>query len=232
MGYLGAHDGGEFGGKSVRNPPPSPDRSNRSGVGKVAEDAFKENETDVYIKPGEAGHNKEVVWERWKKKRTFVRAIEGTYGELYKSLYTQPRVYSTKDWKWKGGPQNYGKKIINPQSVDIAQSIECHIDVYAPGGFGQKHGHMNSAVFYILKGKGHDVHDKRRLPWEAGDSCIVENGCVHQHFNDDPDNEAVVLIMKAKPLFLFMHMIFQKVVEYPPTEPVPGHEDYTPPQDL
>jgi hypothetical protein len=42
----------------------------------------------------------------------------------------------------------------------------------------------------------------------------------------------IVLIMKAKPLFLFMHMIFQKVVEYPPKDPVPGQENYAPPADL
>ena len=29
------------------------------------------------------GHNQpEVVWDRWVKKRTFVRALEGTYGEI------------------------------------------------------------------------------------------------------------------------------------------------------
>ena len=39
---------------------------------------------------------------------------------------------------------------------------------------------------------------------------IVENGCVHQHFNDDPDNEAILLVFKAKPLFLFMHLLFPK----------------------
>jgi mannose-6-phosphate isomerase-like protein (cupin superfamily) len=181
----------------------------------------------------ESGKNKEdIIWERWQKKRTFVRALEGTYGELYQALYSQPRVYSSGSWKWKGGPQNYGKKIINPQTVEIAQSIECHIDAYAPGGTGQKHGHMNSAVFYVLKGHGHDIHDGRKIPWEAGDAMLVENSCVHQHFNDDPDNEAIVLIMKAKPLFMFMHMIFQKVVDYPPKDPVPGHEDYTPPKEL
>jgi mannose-6-phosphate isomerase-like protein (cupin superfamily) len=200
----------------------------------MADDVLKDNETDTFIKPGEAGHNqgKEVVWERWQKKRTFVRALEGTYGEVYKSLFAQPRVYSTTDWKWKGGPHNYGKKIINPQSVEIAQSIECHVDCYAPGGHGQKHGHMNSAVFFVLKGKGYDVHDGVKLPWEAGDACIVENGCVHQHFNADPHNEGIVLIMKAKPLFLFMHMIFQKMVEYPPTTPPPGQENYKPPANL
>ena len=38
------------------------------------------------------GHNsekrEEVVWERWTKKRTFVRALEGTYGELKEELYS------------------------------------------------------------------------------------------------------------------------------------------------
>ena len=185
-----------------------------------------------------AGHNsvndgkEEVVWERWTRKRVFVRALEGTYGELVRELFTQPRVYSTKDHKWKGGPGHYGKKIINPQAVKVAQSIEAHLDVYAPGGYGQKHGHMNSAVFFVLKGKGHDVHDGRRLDWEAGDALIVENGCVHQHFNDDPNDESIVLIMKAKPLFLFMHMLFQKVVAYPPKDPGPGQENYTPPAHL
>lgn len=200
----------------------------------MADDGVTEHQTEVYIKPGEPGHNqnKEVVWERWQKKRTFVRALEGTYGEVYKSLFTQPRVYTTTDWKWKGGPHNYGKKIINPQSVEVAQSIECHIDCYAPGGHGQKHGHMNSAVFFVLKGKGHDVHDQVKYPWEAGDACIVENGCVHQHFNDDTKDEGIVLIMKAKPLFLFMHMVFQKMVEYPLTTPPPGAENYQPPKNL
>ncbi len=194
------------------------------------------DETETGSTPG-IGHNlaqdqvKEMVWERWQKKRTFVRALEGTYGDLYQALLDQPRVYSSKDWQWKGGPQNFGKKIINPQSAQVAQSIEVHIDAYAPKGTGQKHGHMNSAVFYVLKGKGHDIHDGRRIDWQAGDALIVENACVHQHFNDT-DEEAVVLVMKAKPLFLFMHMLFQKVVEYPPKEPVVGHEDYQPPADL
>jgi quercetin dioxygenase-like cupin family protein len=173
----------------------------------------------------------EAVWERWTKKRTFVRALEGTYGELVRDLFSQPRVYSSRDAKWKGGPQHFGKKIINPQASRVAQSIETHIEVFAPGGYGQKHGHMNSAVFYVLKGSGWDVHDGRRMDWGPGDALIVENACVHQHFADEGE-ECVILVMKAKPLFLFMHMMFQKVVEMPPKEPVPGHEDFRPPAEI
>lgn len=175
-----------------------------------------------------AEQGEEVKWERWQKDRTFVRALVGKYGEVYRALLSQPRVYKSKDVPFKGGPTTWGKKIINPQATAVTQTIETHIEVFAPGGYGQKHGHMNSAVFYILEGRGYDVHDGERLDWEAGDACIVENACVHQHFNADPERPARVLVIKAKPLFAFFHLLFQKNVVYPPSEPIPGFENYWP----
>jgi gentisate 1,2-dioxygenase len=88
---------------------------------------------------------------------------------------------------------------------------------------------MNSAVFFVLKGKGYDIHDGVRMPYEAGDACVVENACVHEHVSDG--EEMMVLVMKAKPLFLFMHMIFQKTVSYPPNTPSQGGDGYMPPND-
>jgi gentisate 1,2-dioxygenase len=160
------------------------------------------------------------------------KALEGTYSHLYKKLLEEPRVYSSKDHPWKGGPAMYGKHVISPQAVNIVQSIESHIECYAPLNAGQKHGHLNSAVFYVLKGHGHDVHDGRTMTWQAGDVMLVENGCVHQHFNDDPDEDCILLVFKAKPLFLFMHLLFQKMVEWPTDKLPPGHEDFKPPTDI
>lgn len=170
----------------------------------------------------------EEKWERWQKDRVFVRAVVGKYGEVYRQLLSQPRVYKSKKVPFKGGPVKFGKNIINPQSAAVTQAIETHIDVLAPDSYGQRHGHMNSAVFYILEGKGYDVHDGARYDWEAGDACIVENACVHQHFNADPKREARILVFKAKPTFLFFHLMFQKNVEYPPSSPQPGFEDFQP----
>ena len=68
-------------------------------------------------------------------------------------------------------------------------------------------------------------------PWALPAWTLAERACVHQHINDG-DEEAMVLVMKAKPLFLFMHMLFQKVAEFPPDEPAPGQEDYAPNPDL
>lgn len=198
---------------------------------------MSEDRTAVPASTAEAaapGHNRfaDVVWERKTKHRIFVRALEGTYGNLVKELFEQPRVYKTRDLQWKGGPQSYGKKIVNPQAVKIAQSIETHMEVYTPGARTSKHGHMNSAVFYCLKGKGHDVHDGKRHDWEAGDALIVENACVHQHFSEEDEDETIVLVMKAKPLFLFMHMLFQKIAEMPPKTGTEKQLNYTPPGDL
>ena len=199
--------------------------------------------TGLYDRTPGVGHNhphdhsheletENQQWERWAKKRVFVRQLEGTYSHLYEALVNEPRVYSSRDIPWKGGPGLYGKHVISPHSTAVTQSIETHIEVYAPGTYGQKHGHLNSAVFYVLKGRGHDVHDGKRIDWKAGDIMIVENGCVHQHFNDDPDETAILLVFKAKPLFLFMHLLFQKIVEWPSKEPPKGHEDFQPPSDL
>src|SRR5262249_55049261 len=78
--------------------------------------------TGVIEAPG-IGHNqpdplemekKNQKWERWAKKRTFVRALEGTYSHLYKTLKEEKRVYSAQDVPWKGGPQMFGKSIVSP----------------------------------------------------------------------------------------------------------------------
>jgi len=71
------------------------------------------------------------------------------------------------------------------------------------------------------------VHEGKRMDYEAGDAMIVENACVHQHFNDG-DEEMVIVTMKAKPLFLFMHMLYQKTVKLPPKETAKGASDYSP----
>src|SRR5947209_17505419 len=95
--------------------------------------------------PG-AGHNREkpVVWERWQKKRTFVRALEGTYSELTKDLLSQPRVLSFRDKPWKGGPQHFSKTGITPGTTAVGQAVETHIEAYGPGAYCQMPGSLNS----------------------------------------------------------------------------------------
>src|SRR4030067_1664500 len=106
---------------------------------------------EVDMKPEE---EYEARWERHTKERTFVRTVIGKYGEVYKDLLKQPRVYKSKEIPFKGGPTAFGKHVINPQRTMVTQAIETHFTVIAPTSHSGIHGHMNSAVFFILEGTG------------------------------------------------------------------------------
>ena len=162
-----------------------------------------------------------------KKDRIFARAIAGPYNlkdELAR-LRAMPRVRKGRLIRFVDGPQTYSRHYIEPKD-GITQMFHIHLEEYAPGGHSQKHGHVNEAAFYILDGEGYEVHDGIRYDWKAGDIAIVHNNCVHQHFNASPDKPARALVIKTKPMFMFMNMLFQKLVEPRPTQPAAGAEGF------
>ena len=162
-----------------------------------------------------------------KKPRVFVRAIQGDYSlrEELARLRSMPRVIKGRELLFNDGPQSFSKHFIEP--VDgLTQTLHVHLEEYAPGGRTQKHGHVNEAAFYILDGEGYEIHDGVRYDWKAGDVAIVHNNCVHQHFNGSSTKPARALVMKTKPMFIFMNMLFQKMVEPRPSVPAPGGENF------
>lgn len=169
------------------------------------------------------------------KNRIFVRDISGSYNltDELKRLRSQPRVRKAKEIKFRDGPQTYSRHYIEPKD-GITQTFHIHLEEYGPGGKSQKHGHVNEAAFYILDGKGYEIHDGVRYDWQAGDIAIVHNNCVHQHFNADPLKPARALVIKTKPMYMFMNMLFQYQVEPRPTEATPegkGFEVREPEED-
>jgi gentisate 1,2-dioxygenase len=162
-----------------------------------------------------------------RKDRVFVRGIQGDYGlrqELAR-LRALPRVVRGRELRFNDGPQAFSRHYIEP--VDgLAQTLHIHLEEYSPGGRNQKHGHVNEAAFYILDGEGYEIHDGVRYDWTAGDVAVVHNNCVHQHFNASATKPARALVMKTKPMFMFMNMLFQKTVEPRPVTPAPGAEGF------
>lgn len=158
------------------------------------------------------------------KDRKFVREVSGEYNltQELKRLRSLPRVRKGRDIKFMDGPQAYSKHFLEPKD-GLGQTLHIHLEEYGPGGHSQKHGHVNEAVFYILDGEGAEVHDGIRYEWEAGDVAIVHNNCVHQHFNRNPEKPARALVLKTKPMFVFMNLLFQKTLEKRATEPANEH---------
>ena len=164
-----------------------------------------------------------------KKDRVFVRGVQGQYSlkEELARLRAMPRVRKGKLIRFNDGPQTYSRHYIEPKD-GVTQMFHLHLEEYAPGGRSQKHGHVNEAAFYILDGEGYEVHDGIRYDWKAGDIAIVHNNCVHQHFNASETKPARALVIKTKPMFMFMNMLFQKMVIPRPTAPHPGAENFKP----
>jgi len=180
--------------------------------------------------PAAAGHNSNMMTVdekvanlyHSKKDRIFVRGFQGEYNvkkELDR-LRNAPRVLKAKEISFVDGPQAYSRHYVEPKD-GITQTFHMHLEEYAPGGYSQKHGHVNEAAFYILDGEGYEVHDEVRYDWKAGDIAIVHNNCVHQHFNASKTKPARCLVIKTKPLYLFLNMLFQKQVTARHTEDTP-----------
>jgi quercetin dioxygenase-like cupin family protein len=166
------------------------------------------------------------------KTRLFVRELSGAYAlkdELAR-LRGMPRVIKARERKLDGGPQQFNRHLVGPEE-GLTQTLQLHLDEYSPGGKTAKHGHVNEAAFYILDGEGYEIHDGIRYDWKAGDVAIVHNNCVHQHFNANPHEPARVLVIKSKPMYLFMNMLFQNTIEKMPKTPTPTQGNFVPRDD-
>jgi gentisate 1,2-dioxygenase len=90
----------------------------------------------------------------------------------------------------------------------LTQTVQVHfVDIHAHGS-NTGHGHQNEAAFYILEGRGYEIHDDQRYDWNQGDLVFVHTDSVHRHWNPH-DERAVALVMKAKSLWLFMGLVQQ-----------------------
>ncbi len=90
----------------------------------------------------------------------------------------------------------------------LTQTLQVHFVEIPAGKANHGHGHQNEAAFFILQGKGYEIHDDQRYPWTAGDLVYVHTDSVHRHFNDG-DEAAVALVMKAKSTWMYFGLIQQ-----------------------
>jgi quercetin dioxygenase-like cupin family protein len=90
----------------------------------------------------------------------------------------------------------------------LTQTLQVHFVELPPQSSNKGHGHQNEAAFYILEGKGYEIHDDQRYDWEEDDLVFVHTDSVHRHFNPH-DERAVALVVKAKCSWMFLGLIQQ-----------------------
>lgn len=160
--------------------------------------------------------------------RVFVRGVESLEYNLNEQrrrrLASVPRVIPARI----GESEDYQGAIIQPGNEPfLTQSLHISFSIVPPLGQNEGHGHQNEALFYILEGRGYELHDGERYDWEAGDAVAVHNDSVHWHNNADPERRSVALIVKAKPLWLFLGLWQQGEIGHKPAD----DERWGPPMD-
>jgi len=154
--------------------------------------------------------------------RVFLRGIEGERydlgGERQERL-DAPRVIREAERGWRdekavghedSSPQSRAKWMLGPgDDRFLTQTVQVHFVRIEAGGANGGHGHQNEAAFYILQGRGYEVHDARRYEWSAGDLVVVHNDSRHQHHNVSRDEPALALVVKAKALWMFLGLTQQ-----------------------
>jgi len=111
--------------------------------------------------------------------------------------FTHPDQRTNTRWRVGPGDEEF-----------LTQTLQVSFNGLPPHTDNIGHGHQNEAAFYILEGRGYEIHDGERYDWEAGDLVVVHTDSVHRHFNES-DEPALALVIKAKSLWMFLGLIQQ-----------------------
>src|SRR5712691_5366762 len=91
----------------------------------------------------------------------------------------------------------------------LTQSLQVHFVELKPSGTNHGHGHQNEAHFYILEGRGYEIHDGKRYEWEKDDLVIVHTDSKHKHHNLSNTERALALVLKAKTTWMVLGLMQQ-----------------------
>jgi quercetin dioxygenase-like cupin family protein len=107
----------------------------------------------------------------------------------------------------------------------LTQSLQVHFVQLPPKSSNAGHGHQNEAAFYILEGRGYEIHDGERYDWAQDDLVLVHTDSVHRHFNPY-DEQATALVIKAKCAWMYLGLLQQGK-----SGPIPDGDKFGPRQD-
>ena len=143
--------------------------------------------------------------EEWLKQTT---ASARHKQEIWENLLKRPRVIK--------GPAVDKDETYEEFMLRRKIGLCCFIESVKSGGKSHKHMHVLEALFYVLEGKGYEIHDGEKYEWEAGDAVFVPpGGVVHQHFNADSERPSKALVFHLGPVYTAANLLQSKEIELP-----------------
>lgn len=141
------------------------------------------------------------------------RLKEAKEGE--ERLAAMRKVVKAQDMPWEICSEGKLKHITNEKMDGRITSLDIYIQEIPPGGHTGKHRHMCEEAFYVLEGKGYDIHfdpdlrfkdsyiwgikkEAQKFEWEDSDLVCIPVMVVHQHFNADPKKRARIIVANTR----------------------------------
>jgi quercetin dioxygenase-like cupin family protein len=125
----------------------------------------------------------------------------------------RPKVVKSSQMPWENSPHGLLKHIVNEGMNTRAETVDAYMQVIPPGSHSGKHRQLAEQAFYIIEGRGYDLHmdcdlaiiddkytwkpdgNERRFDWEAGDVVYVPPNTISQHFNADDTRPARIAVI-------------------------------------
>jgi 1-hydroxy-2-naphthoate dioxygenase len=132
------------------------------------------------------------TWERPQQQRL---PIHYRWSEAEKQLKKMAHL--------EGSPYDgLSLEYVNPMTGGSAlPTLGCWIQMLRPAEATQRHRHISSAVYFVVRGEGETVVGDQRLEWGQHDAFVIPNWSWHQHINRSKTEEAILFSVNDIPVY-------------------------------
>jgi len=144
-------------------------------------------------------------------------------------------VIRAEEMPWEESPHGHIKHVVHEQMNTVEMALDIFIQTIPPGGSSGKRRQLAEVVFFVLEGKGYDLHwdvdfeckdafvwkweeKPKKFEWEEGDFVYVPPYTTYQHFNGDTEKPARILAATNRAL---KHLGFNWLEQ---VEPAPDYK--------
>ena len=110
-----------------------------------------------------------------------------------------PRLIRGTDCSWESTRQGRLKFCMSRWTEVAARALDLVVQEISSGEHSGEHRHIFEELLLVVKGRGHDVHEGTRHPWEAGDLICIPPMIAHQHVNDGEDAAQLISVWSRQP---------------------------------
>jgi quercetin dioxygenase-like cupin family protein len=123
---------------------------------------------------------------------------------------TMKPAVEAEDMPFEFCKQGIIKHVLHENHNSREMCLNIYQQIIPGGSWSGQHRHMAEELFYVLEGKGYDLHyntnlhcdkqyvfeweeDPIKYEWEEGDFVYIPPYVVHQHYNSDPEKPVRLL---------------------------------------